>query len=72
MAETRHVVDAETVHNWRNRYHNLPHYADLRTAARAAIVKAHDLHHSKGLDAREAAEGLIRDFPGDFYNGREG
>jgi hypothetical protein len=61
-----HVVNAETVHNWTQRYAALPHYADLTPSARAAAMRAHLAHHRDGLSASEAAQNLARDYPDEF------
>ena len=58
-----HVIDAETVHNWRQRYEDLPHYADLSESCKWAIRGAWDAHHRNGADARQEAERLAAQFP---------
>lgn len=57
------VMDAETVHNWRNRHMGLPHYEGLSQIIRKEIRDAHDRHHSKGTDAAEEARALIAAWP---------
>ena len=59
-------IDAETVHNWTQRYHSLPFFADLSHAARDAMLAAFRAHHNDGLNAREAADDLAARFPAEF------
>jgi len=61
-----HLIDAETVHNWRNCYHNKPYFRDLTKLARAAMFKVHDEHHKNGLNAADAVAELIETFPTEF------
>ena len=61
-AELRHI-DAETIHNWTQRYADLPYYADLPEVVRMAILADHHRHHSQGKNASEAAEQLVARFP---------
>ena len=57
------LLDAETVHNWRNRYADTPFGMALPQYVRAAVMDAHDEHHGKGTNARELADQLCEQFP---------
>ena len=63
----KHVMDAETVHNWRNRFEKTAHYADLSAGARLMVGRAHDDHHKTGTrTAGEWAAALIELYPAEF------
>jgi len=63
METTKHYIDAETVHNWTQRWTKLSYYANLPETARTAIEAAHLDHHRKGANARELAENIAAQFP---------
>jgi hypothetical protein len=60
-----HVMDAETVHGWMNRYARMPHYADLSPSARVGVKMAFDAHQ-QGTNAAELARFLIQKYPTEF------
>ena len=63
----KHVMNTETVHNWRARYDALPYYGDLSPSARSGIRRAHDDLHKTGCrTANEAAESLIDLYPNEL------
>ena len=65
IANDRMRIDAETVHNWTQRYAHVRHgqLATLPQDVRAAILRAHLAHHRAGEDAGECAKRLAAQFP---------
>jgi hypothetical protein len=62
--ERRWNINAEAVHNWRNRAREwAQYYGALPAAVHAAITAAHDQHHTDGISARVLAERLAAQYP---------
>ena len=62
-------IDAETVHNWSQRYIHIKRgqLGNLSQDCRAAILRAHMAHHRDGRDAQELAQELATAFPAQLY-----
>ena len=71
MAAETYVIDAETVHNWRQRYAGLEHYASAPAIFRAAVDAAWKRHHADGANAAEEADALKARFPKLVYTAPE-
>lgn len=67
--EYRVTIDAELIHNYSQRYINLPYFQKLKfdhPAAEKALRQAHYAHHKTGLNAHTAAQELATRYPAIF------
>ena len=72
--ETRIPLNAETIHNYIQRYINLPFFQKLKfdnPSAEASLRCAFYAHHNKGLDASELVDKLVKQYPETFINEKE-
>jgi len=58
------AMDAETIHNWTQRYKDLPYYADMPSYVVDAIYAAWSRHHNDGTSCGEEAARLKERFAG--------
>ncbi|KKN89714.1 hypothetical protein LCGC14_0235600 [marine sediment metagenome] len=64
---TKHYIDAETVHNWIQRYRDLPYFNDLSVGASIAIAKFN--RRKTDMTAGDYARYLCETFPVEFLYG---
>lgn len=61
-----HLMDCETLHNWRNRrFFELPYFRDLPAEVMQDILRAHDDHHQgrSGMGTADEVRRLVASWP---------
>ena len=72
--DNRIPLDAEVVHNYIQRYINMPMFQKLKfdnQSAEASLRRAFYAHHNKGLNASELVAKLVKQYPTVFIDGRD-